>query len=176
MATAAERQRRYRAHKRGDHTLCDPNRGCNGVTPVTGGSAGSGPAAPTGLGARGHRLWAALAESIPGPAHLVLVEEACRIADRLDRLDRALADSTDAAWMRFQVNEGGTEVTVVVDRVLAEARQQAVALKQLVAELRQSARPARPSTRSVGGVPGRGASGVADLSARIAARRGAPAG
>ena len=121
MATAAERQRRYRAHKRGDHSLCDPNRGCNGVTPVTGGSAGSGPAAPTGLGARGHRLWAALAESIPGPAHLVLVEEACRIADRLDRLDRALVDSeeigveppdasNDFAMMRLPVDiERGIE-------------------------------------------------------------------
>lgn len=35
MATAAERQRRSRAHKRGDHSGCDPSRRC-GVTPEPG--------------------------------------------------------------------------------------------------------------------------------------------
>lgn len=33
MATAAERQRRSRAHRRGDHSLCDPAR-CDGFGPA----------------------------------------------------------------------------------------------------------------------------------------------
>lgn len=68
----------------------------------------------------------------------VLLEEACRIADRLDKLDALLVGDA-AAWFRFSVDESGTEVTVIVDKVLSEARQQAVALKQLISELRQGA-------------------------------------
>lgn len=99
-----------------------------------------------------------------GPAQRVLLEEACRIVDRLDRLDAQL-DGRD--WLSFDVGRGGP-VTVVVDRVLSEARQQAAVLKQIVAELRQStARQSRPAVKETG---------IADLAARIAARRDSSAG
>lgn len=84
-----------------------------------------------------------------GPAQSVLLEEACRIADRLDKLDTILRGDADA-WMRFRVDESGTEVTVTLDKVLAEARQQAVALKTIVTELRQSAGKAESEREASG--------------------------
>lgn len=163
--TAAERQRRSRAHRKGDHSLCDPAR-CDPstVTPVTRPS----------LGKRGRRLWDALTADTPDPAQLVLIEEACRIADRLDRLDAQLRGDEDA-WLRFIVNDDGSEVTVVIDRALSEARQQAVALKQLFAELRQSQVAAKPVPKIVAQPAGASpevvaAVGVADLTARIRQR------
>jgi hypothetical protein len=94
------------------------------------------------------------------PAHLVLLEEACRTADRcalLDGMIRGYADDPGEDEGR----SGGVTV------LLAEARAQQVALKGLVAELRQGQRQAGGSTGStaVGG------SGVTDLSSRIAAKR-----
>ena len=107
-----------------------------------------------------------------GPGKRELIEEACRLVDRLDRLDDMLRDHK--AWLTFAANDSSVVVMVYVDKALSEARQQQVALKQILAELRQSAavgtvRP--PATGGSGLV-----SGVADLSARIAARRGTPAG
>jgi hypothetical protein len=113
------------------------------------------------------------------PAELVLLEEACRAADRLDRLDAVLRGESDF-WVRFAVDVDGREVTVVIDRALSEARQQQAVLKQLVAELRQSRAAAEktPGVRkaeAAGASPPAGAgkvgAGVADLTARIAAKR-----
>jgi hypothetical protein len=60
-----------------------------------------------------------------------------------------------------------------ITQLLAEARAQQVALKGIIAELRQGQRQSagKPST-----VPESGGSGVADLTARIAGRRKAPQG
>ena len=47
--------------------------------------------APSGLGAPGRRLWAAVAASyVLTPAEVSVLVEACRTADELDRLERAL--------------------------------------------------------------------------------------
>lgn len=137
--SSADRQRRYRAHKRGDHTLCDPAR-CGTVTSpavtVTRNAA---------LGGAGKRLWRDLEGPRLSGARRDLALEACRIVDRLERLDDFLRGREDA-WLKFHArNEDGSIVEVVVDKALAEARQQAIALKQIVSELRQSA-PAKPQT------------------------------
>ena len=63
---------------------------------------------------------------------LVLLEEACRIADRLDRLDGVLSGRD---FLRVGQDEDGDYV-LRVDSALSEARQQANVLKQLVAALR----------------------------------------
>jgi len=140
--TSAERKQRSRKHTAGDHSLCDPGR-CE--------SAGA-PLSPTlssadALGSRGRRLWREMtAAGELGPAQKVLLEEACRITDRLDRLDQVLRSREDEAWLTFSAN--GAEVRVVVDGVLAEARQQASALRGLVVELTKTAarRPPAPPT------------------------------
>jgi hypothetical protein len=182
--TNAERQARYRARKR-----IEREKAPAGVTPpVTKPKTRDDvtPKVPK-LAARGRRLWADFTgEGQPelNPTERVLLEEACRIADRLDRLDRILNGDEDA-WMRLHTaNEDGSIVKVVLNNALAEARQQATALKQLVSELRQS-RPAagagRPpgvplKPKGVAGV-GTGSPGTVDrsLAARIAAKRRPPA-
>lgn len=161
MATPAERQRRYRAHKRGDHTLCDPAR-CNpetvtryAVTPASGRFSSSGDV-----------LWRELGGDSATGAARALIVEACRITTRLDKLDAFLSGDGEA-WLKLRgINEDGSVVKVVVDGALAEARQQAATLKQIVGELRQGkgAAPARPEP------PNGGVAGVTDIASRIAAR------
>ncbi|MGH3438121.1 MAG: hypothetical protein ACRDRN_16840 [Sciscionella sp.] len=123
---------------------------------------------PTGLDDSGQRLWAELtADGAPAPLTSVLLLQTCRIVDRLDRLDRQLRGED---WLRFYSrDDGGTEVTVYVDKVLAEEREQAVALKGLITELRQLMGKAKPQEQKGGGV-------LADLAARRAARSASTAG
>ena len=104
---------------------------------------------PDGLGSKGSKLWKELTDLHTfGPAELVILEESCRIADRLDRLDAALGDEL-GDWLTFRSNDDGSEIRVVVDGALAEARQQANILKQLIAALRlpDEASGARPQHR-----------------------------
>jgi hypothetical protein len=78
------------------------------------------------------------AEGTLSPTERVLLEEACRIVDRCDRLD-AFLRGREEAWLTFRDrNDDGSVVEVVVDKALSESRQQTLALKALVAELRAS--------------------------------------
>lgn len=119
--------------------------------------------APAGLGERGQRLWTeSTAQWQLIPTHLVLLEEACRISDRLDVLDALIRG--------FSVRSGDDEgESVDVSGLLAESRQQATALRGLVAEIRQglkgSAAPSSKPAEISGG------SGVSDLTRKIAERR-----
>lgn len=135
--------------------------------------ASDSPEPPHGLSARGQRMWST---SVAGPAltpgHLVLLEEACRVADRLDDLDRLLRAVSEGFEDESQESEGNEGALGRMTGLLAEARAQQVALKGLVAELRQGQRPAGGLTGPSAG-PGTmaGGSGVTDLGARIAAKR-----
>lgn len=165
----AERARRARRHKKGDHTLCDPARRCEALDQIDLGPAEPAAASSVydverdGLGPGGQELWTAMVGLGLPPGHRVLLNEACRIVDRLDRLDSAL--ERKKTWLRFETADGG-ELVIIVDNVLAEARQQASTLKALIAEIRtalpKSASGLSP-TQPKGG-------GLADLTARIALR------
>jgi len=169
----AERKRRQRAHHAGNHELCDPQR-CATLIRASVGTA-DGPSVtvvPPGQ-TRGERLCAALCEAEAlSPGERVLAEEIGRLADRLDRLDEHLKDRQ---WLQFEVANYSTATTTTViiklDRVLAEARQQQEVLKALISELRQSSSAKKPQPG-----PKAGGVGLADLSARIAARRNSSAG
>ena len=158
MATAAERQKRYRLHIKGDHSRCDPARRCTDppqpptVTDAT-----------TERGPRAQELRDALMDQV-GPAQRVLLDEACRIVDRLDRLDAMLEGRE--GWGSVVTDDGG-ELRLVVDALLAESRQQATALRGLLAEVVKAA-PAKK-----GGAPKAGevAANVSSLAARAARRR-----
>ncbi|AEA27912.1 hypothetical protein Psed_5785 [Pseudonocardia dioxanivorans CB1190] len=173
MATAAERQKRYRLHRKGIHTLCDPERRCEqleqlAVTEAIGSTPR--PAAEIELsGDRGRELWEAMDRGAGlSPLHRVLLEEACRMADRLDRLHGALDDKR--TWLRFDVDEGG-EVVVVVDGLLAELRQQTTAMRGVAAELRAAGAAkgsGKPASEEKGG-------GLGELASLAAARRRAAA-
>lgn len=109
---------------------------------------------------------------------VALVEEICRCADRLDRLD-AIVNGRDRAWLTLEVDDVGV-VTVMVDKVLTEARQQQTTFKALLAELR-AVRGASAKVAGRGRSPqestgGGGVAGVADIAARIAARRAQASG
>lgn len=115
---------------------------------------------PTGLGARGRRMWRQSVETWQlTPAHLVLLEEACRIADRLDLLDGLICGGSAD-------DEDDGPISGGLAGLLAESRQQSVALKGILAELRQGQKATGAPERA--GAEGKG---VSDLSARIAARR-----
>lgn len=86
------------------------------------------------FGPRGSRLWAAYCERADGEAALAVLEEVCRTADRLDRLDALLTGDADV-WCRLVEKFGGSLVEVQVDSALAEARQQGAAFRQLLAAL-----------------------------------------
>jgi hypothetical protein len=102
----------------------------------------AGPKAPAGLGTRGRKLWrevtAGYGELEDKPAELVLLEEACRTADRLEKLDELLRGDVDA-WIRIRFPRPRREdetLVLNVDGALSEARQQQNIFKQLVAALR----------------------------------------
>lgn len=169
--SSTERSRRRRAHAKGDHSLCKPDR-CRHAL----GSAEPEPVeveadepelaeAPYAFGPRGARLWREMTIGALTPSQRVLVEEACRIADRLDRLDRALAgDVFEVAVSPFG------EMHLIVTGPLAEARMQATALKGVLAELRQQG-GAGAASKAGNEAADKGVHGVSDLTARIAARR-----
>jgi hypothetical protein len=167
--SAAERSRRAYRHRKGDHSLCDPQRRCEAVAAAEMRDAAAQPLTQRNCeyGPRGQQFRDALLDAELGPAHQLLVDEAARMADRLDRLDSALNDK--GTWLRFESTDGG-DIVVTIDNVLAEARQQATALKGIVAELR-AALPAAEKRK-----PAATAGGLGDLSARIAARRNTSAG
>lgn len=139
--------------------MCDPLRKCVAASlPLEQQQV----AAERGFGPRGAELWSAMEGLELGPAHRVLLVEACRLADRLDRFDRVL---TGGKWF-FDRRDDDDRVEVVIDAVLSEARQHAQALKALVSELEP-----RPKVGSSPVPQVNGGAGIADLAARIAARR-----
>lgn len=172
--TPAERQRRYRLHKRGDHSLCVVGR-CEGVTPPVTRNTGSDLQERTGgLGPAGRNLWSLMtAGAMLGPMQKVLLLEACRIVDRLDKLDGQLR-GVDKEWLRLdRVDEDDMDMTyvVIVDKALAESRQQAATLKGLLAEVRQAGRTGvRPASGTGAPAPEKEGS-LGDLTARIRARQ-----
>lgn len=131
------------------------------------------PEVPFGLFERGRRMWEQTVEVWSlSPAHLVLLEEACRVADRLELLDMMLRRAFGA--MTGDQAEDGADSSgfAEVPGLMAESRAQQTVLKGLLLELRQGQRApggraaAPPAEQSTSG-----GSGVSDLSARIAERR-----
>jgi len=88
---------------------------------------------PADLGERGQALWDALADGAD-PASAVLIAEACRIADRLERLS-ALLGGEESEWARVQLPRGDDELVLRIDGALTEARQQAQVLRQILGQL-----------------------------------------
>lgn len=74
----------------------------------------------------------------------ILIVEAARIADRLEKLD-ALLSGEQTLWARLRDNREG-DIYIQVDNALSEARQQATVLKHLLAEIhRQRSQTPRKS-------------------------------
>jgi len=99
--------------------------------------------APDGLSERGKSLWLSLSESFDlSGAQGVLAHEACRLADRLEKLDAILSGEVDE-WVRIrEARFEGDDTVLVINQAAAEARQQQLALKQLLAAVGVDKAPA----------------------------------
>lgn len=87
------------------------------------------PSAPKGLAATGRRLWRAILADYELEQHeLLVLTEACRVADRLDRL------ATEAEGAPLTVENARGDV--VANPLLCEARQQEIVFTRLIASLR----------------------------------------
>lgn len=176
---AADRARAYRERKRlheqGDHAKCvvgncvviTPEAVTSRVTPdepVTDAEASGDPQA---LGWRGQKLWDEMTASwAPSPLHREMLLEACRMADRLQKIDLQLQGRE---WLKFRVrDEEGTEVVVYIDGLLRAARELQGEFRMVIADL-VKAMPAKKEPQKGGGV-------LADLAAKRAARGASTAG
>jgi hypothetical protein len=88
----------------------------------------------SGLGPRGSALWSATADEVVGERGLLLLLEACRIADRLERLDEILRGEREV-WATLVHNLRTEDYELRIDSALVEARQQANVLRQLIVSL-----------------------------------------
>lgn len=105
--------------------------------------------APSGLGSRGVRLWS---ESVAvkdswSPGERVLLEEACRIVDRLDRFD-ALISGDMTAWLSIDWPFKDSPAALVINSVVGEARSSAAELRQIVKQLALPASEAEAKPKS----------------------------
>lgn len=97
--------------------------------------------APDDLRARGLQFWHEVTEAATLDASaFVLLGEACRIIDRLDRLSMAL-NGHGRDWLKIgddieEIGHGKVSVKVVVDGILSEARQQQLAFKTIMAQMK----------------------------------------
>ena len=100
--------------------------------------------APSDLRERGLELWYAVSEEVDLDfSGFLLLGEACRIVDRLDRLSAAL-NGKGRDWLKLAedvemiIGRGDHQkitVKVQVDGLLSEGRQQQLALKTILAQL-----------------------------------------
>ncbi|HZQ33715.1 MAG TPA: hypothetical protein VFB19_18535 [Mycobacterium sp.] len=113
------------------------------------------------LGPRGRRMWEATHQLRPfNAAELVLLEELCRMADRLERFDEVLSGDVDV-WMRLTHRTRTEDYELLVDDAAAEARQLAATFQAGVKALNLPESPAESKD------------GIDDLLARRAKRLGA---
>lgn len=103
---------------------------------------------------RGQLLESALAPAGSPRSVQVLAEEAGRITDRLDELDRIIAGKGVLDLMRFRtkvfedLDHVEVNVNVVFDSVLGEARQQAGQLRQILDSLTKGSTTKRAAAAS----------------------------
>lgn len=106
--------------------------------------------APDDLKTRGQELWADTgADGLSAPLRS-LVHEAGRLLDRLDRL-HALLQGREDFWIQVYAGEEG-EVTLVVDKILDQAKGYSLAYGTLFDKMRQAGIIAKPEQ----GTPAKG--------------------
>lgn len=129
---------------------------------------------PKGLATRGRVLWRETVAHLGGsldPAQRELLLEACRLADRLDRIDHELKTGEGFLRVVADADYDGDQPEYVlrVDGALGAASRDANVLKQLLTALRlpDEATGARPQQRGARGAYKPGASAPAG---RVSAR------
>lgn len=92
--------------------------------------------APRFLKERGQAIWAAYSADDLPEGTKAMVHELCRLADTLDKLDMILG-ARASEWAKIVDGVDG-EVTLEVNGLIGERRQNALAFKVLYAELRSA--------------------------------------
>lgn len=90
--------------------------------------------APTSTRSASFREAAAAAKPTMSPADQVLLAEACRLIDRLDRFDALLTGEREA-WVAVDWPYEDAPATLVVSSVLSEARAHTAELRQVLKAL-----------------------------------------
>lgn len=104
---------------------------------------------PEKLGSRASHLW----DDITNTAELdaagkALLEDACRTVDIIDKLTAALR-SSNQEWIRLseeaeEIAPDAVKISIVVNPVLGEVRQQRMALRQMLNHLKVGVAKAKP--------------------------------
>lgn len=93
---------------------------------------------PANLGPGGKAMWQDLTKGREyDAAWAALIEEACRMKDRLDKMHRLISGDI-SSWARIEQpdNAEGRYLLLIFDDAVAEARQQANALRQIITSLK----------------------------------------
>lgn len=127
---------------------------------------------PEGLGARGEALWRALGgDTTTDGARAVLMAEASRLADQLEKLDQIITGD-DATWLQLEIPEGKPiKLVIPIQAAIAERRQSVTVFRHVLAQLWNVGTPA-------GEVAGSGSPkevSVDDLARKRSERRSAAA-
>lgn len=105
---------------------------------------------PEDLDERGAQLWRDMGGSYESDAGArMLLHEACRLVDRMEKLDRILRGDVDT-WVSVDLPRDGSEdepLRLKVDGALAEARLHVTTLRQVLGQLRR----VRPTGRLLPG-------------------------
>jgi hypothetical protein len=148
-----------------------PTRACVTIREV---AAMAAPRVPLGLGPRGTKLWRDLCKLQDfDPSQLAMLHEACRIADRLDKLDAVLSGGE---FLRVEAEDSSdpeSDYVLRIDGALGAASRDANIFKQLLTALRlpdvQSGK--RPQVRAArGSYKATGTAGVSSLDRARAAK------
>lgn len=122
---------------------------------------------------RSDALRAGLAAGVADLGTLALIDEAARIAYRLDALDDIIAGKGVLQLMHFRLqNDDVQQVTMTVDNVLSEARQQQNVLRQILVTLgvgKAEATVSEPARTALDELDARRAARVAGSSGRAGA-------
>lgn len=104
--------------------------------------------APSGLGPGGRSLWKGIADEHElDPVQVAQLTEACRMKDRLDKLNDLLRGDA-ATWAEVELDRGGEPVSLRIDGAAKLANETANGMKQLLAALRlPDAQGKRPQYR-----------------------------
>lgn len=140
-----------------------------GGAPVT----ATAPKPPAGLGPRGRKLWGLLGDEglLKGP-QLMLAEEACRQADRLEKLDRLLRGDVEC-WARIVQKRGEDHPPeLVINAAAAESRASQTTLLALLTRLQGPTAKGKTTTTT----PEATSDGVDDIAAARARRLAGPSG
>lgn len=95
---------------------------------------------PEGLKTRGEALWNGVTAEVElDAAGLSILEDACRTADLVERL--SIASTSNGEIMRLaeeaeEIAPGAVKISIVVNPLFGELRQQRLAFKQLMAQLK----------------------------------------